>query len=416
MTKQTGYLVTWDEMSTMNATPVEQTTAPTGDKIVTKSESTDYYQWDEKYLLDYDNNQCPPYEAFVPLANLISIRFNSSAVGGPDCYMDNNATHYNGSEEWLMGWDGSLTSGEVQSQNGTIAIYGKEGIEFTTKSYVDGRYSTWGDYTGCTTTVEVFEDNIIIASNSVSFTNVNRPDDSNWRVETEPVKFTPIYGKSYLINTYNHNLVGPPNCDFTATFTPYVITDSTSKPPSAINLGSLLLDIRGKYNVDKYRLINITPDTSEFNQYVTVSETASERRSPSSATTIEQTEMTGPFAISGNFYRFGINIALMEEKYPSINLFKFRLVAKRITVDATEPMEFGFTYGKKINSLVTWPPSVPDIRNGVDFRPPTHRNDITISYGSIVSVTGTDTNTYYPVVRLEYNKSTNVFSLISEGV
>jgi hypothetical protein len=91
-------------------------------------------------------------------------------------------------------------------------------------------------------------------------------------------------------------------------------------------------------------------------------------------------------------------------------------VAKRITVDATEPMEFGFTYGKKINSLVTWPPPVPDIRNGVDFRPPTHRNDITISYGSIVSVTGTDTNTYYPVVRLEYNKSTNVFSLISEGV
>jgi hypothetical protein len=418
MTKQTGYLVTWDEMSTMGATPVEQTTAPTGDKIVTKSESTNYYQWDEKYLLDYVDNQCPPYETFIPVANLVIITYTSSAVGGPDCYIDNNGTHYNGSEEWLMGWDRELASGEVQDENGTLAIFGLEGIEFSAKSYVDGIYSTWGDYTGCTTTVEVYEDDILIASNSVSFTNVNRPDASNWRVDTEQVTFTPIYGKSYIIKTYNHNLIGPLDCDFTATFTPYVITETASKPPDATNLGSLLLDIRGKYNVDKYRLINITPDTSELNQYVTVSETASERRVPSSATTIEQTEMTGPFGISGNFYRFGINIALMEEKYPSINLFKFRLVAKRITVDPTVPMEFGFTYGKKINSLVTWPPPVtgPDIRNGVDFRPPTHVNDITISHGSLVTVTGTDTNTYYSVIRLEYNKSTNVFSLISEGV
>jgi hypothetical protein len=65
--------------------------------------------------------------------------------------------------------------------------------------------------------------------------------------------------------------------------------------------------------------------------------------------------------------------------------------------------------------LETWPPPVPDIRNGVDFRPPSHNNDITEQYEGRVSVTGTDTNTYYPVVRLEYNKTTNVFSLINEG-
>jgi hypothetical protein len=280
MTKQTGYLVTWDEMSTMGATPVEDTTAPTGDKIVTKSESTDYYQWDDKYLLNYVDNQCPPYEAFIPVANLVSITYSSSAVGGPDCYIDNNGTHYNGQEEWLMGWDRPLVSGDIQPENGTVAIYAIDGVEFSTKSYVDGRYSTWGNYTGCTTTVEVYENNILIASNSVSFTNINRPDASNWRVDTELVNFTPIYGRTYEIRTYNHDLIGPLDCDFTATFTPYILSDTTNKPPSATDYGSLLLDIFGSSNIDKRRLINITSETSEFGDFVTVSETTSERRVP----------------------------------------------------------------------------------------------------------------------------------------
>jgi hypothetical protein len=413
MTKQTGYLVTWDEMSTMGATPVEQTTAPTGDKIVTKSESTDYYSWDEKYLLSYNGNQCPPYEAFVPIVNLVSISYSSQAVGGPDCYIDNNGTHYNGLEEWLMGWDRTISSGDLQPENSTFAIFGREGEEFTAKSYVDGRYSTWGDYTGCTTTVEVYEDNILIASNSVSFTNINRPDASNWRVDTEPVTFTPIYGKTYEIKTYNHDLIGPLDCDFTATFTPYVITDTTVKPPSATDYGSLLLDVFGSSNIDKYRLINITSETSEFGDFVIVSETASERRIPSTATTIQQTDMTGPLGISSIFYRFGINIALMMEKYPSVNLFSFRLTAKRVNSDSGS-MSVAFTYGKKVNSLVQLSPAA----GGIDFYAPRHNNDARDEFpgaGSI-SVPALNSNTYYPVARIEYNKSANTFVIISEGV
>jgi hypothetical protein len=410
MTKQTGYLVTWDEMSTMGATPVEETTAPTGDKIVTKSESTDYYQWDDKYLLNYVDNQCPPYEAFIPVANLVSITYSSSAVGGPDCYIDNNGTHYNGQEEWLMGWDRPLVSGDIQPENGTVAIYAIDGVEFSTKSYVDGRYSTWGNYTGCTTTVEVYENNILIASNSVSFTNINRPDASNWRVDTELVNFTPIYGRTYEIRTYNHDLIGPLDCDFTATFTPYILSDTTNKPPSATDYGSLLLDIFGSSNIDKRRLINITSETSEFGDFVTVSETTSERRVPATATTVEQTDMTGPLGISSIFYRFGINIALMMEKYPSINLFSFRITIKRLASE-TGDMRVAFTYGKKVNSLVQLYPAA----GGIDFYAPRHDNDARSETGSI-TVQALNSNTYYPAARIEYNKSANTFEIISEGV
>jgi hypothetical protein len=410
MTKQTGYLVTWDEMSTMGATPVEETTAPTGDKIVTKSESTDYYQWDDKYLLNYVDNQCPPYEAFIPVANLVSITYSSSAVGGPDCYIDNNGTHYNGQEEWLMGWDRPLVSGDIQPENGTVAIYAIDGVEFSTKSYVDGRYSTWGNYTGCTTTVEVYENNILIASNSVSFTNINRPDASNWRVDTELVNFTPIYGRTYEIRTYNHDLIGPLDCDFTATFTPYILSDTTNKPPSATDYGSLLLDIFGSSNIDKRRLINITSETSEFGDFVTVSETTSERRVPATATTVEQTDMTGPLGISSIFYRFGINIALMMEKYPSINLFSFRITIKRLASE-TGDMRVAFTYGKKVNSLVQLYPAA----GGIDFYAPRHDNDARSETDSI-TVQALNSNTYYPAARIEYNKSANTFEIISEGV
>lgn len=412
MTKQTGYLVTWDEMSTMGATPVEQTTAPTGDKIVTKSESTDYYSWDEKYLLSYNGNQCPPYEAFVPTVNLVSISYSSQAVGGPDCYIDNNGTHYNGLEEWLMGWDRTISSGDLQPENSTFAIFGRGGEEFTAKSYVDGRYSTWGDYTGCTTTVEVYENNILLTSNSETFTNTNRPDNSNWIVETM-VTFTPIYGRTYEIRTYNHDLIGPLDCDFTATFTPYVLSETTDKPPSATDYGSLLLDVFGSSNIDKYRLINITSETSEFGDFVIVSETASERRIPSTATTILQTDMTGPLGISSRFYRFGINIALMMEKYPSVNLFSFRLTAKRVNSDSGS-MSVAFTYGKKVNSLVQLSPAA----GGIDFYAPTHNNDARDEFpgaGSI-SVPALNSVTYYAVARIEYNKSANTFVIISEGV
>jgi len=412
MTKQTGYLVTWNEMSTMGATPVEQTTAPTGDKIVTKSESTDYYQWDEKYLLSYNNNQCPPYEAFVPVVNLVTVTYSSSAVGGPDCYIDNNGTHYNGLQEWLMGWDRIIVSGDVQPENGTIAIYARDGEEFTAKSYVDGRYSTWGDYTGCTTTVEVYENNILLTGSSLSFTNINRPDDSDWRVETE-VKFTPIYGRTYEIRTYNHDLIGPLDCDFTATFTPYTLSETTQKPPSATDYGSLLLDIFGSSNIDKYRLINITSETSEFGDFVTVSETTSERRIPSTATTIQQTDMTGPLGISSNFYRFGINIALMMEKYPSVNLFSFRIVMKR-KASETGNMAVAFTYGKKVNSLVQLIPAA----GGIDFYAPTHGNDGRSEFPDAGSITvqALNSDTYYAAARIEYNKSANTFVIISEGV
>jgi hypothetical protein len=64
--KVNGYLVTWDEMATMGATPKEGTTAPTGNKIVTKSESLIYYYWSLEPLERYQSNQCPPFEAFIP--------------------------------------------------------------------------------------------------------------------------------------------------------------------------------------------------------------------------------------------------------------------------------------------------------------------------------------------------------------
>lgn len=223
MTKQTGFLVTWDEMSTMDATVGEQKTPPTGDKIVTKSESLSYYNWDADYLTNYGDNQCPPYEAFVPIAELISITYESSAVFGPNnCYMDNNGFYFNGKEQWFMGWDRTLSSGQVQIEDGFSAIYGIEGLQFTAKSYVDGRYSSWGLYTGCTTTVEVYEDNVLLTGSSVTFTNVSRPNASDWRVEAV-VYFTPIPGKNYRIKTYNHNLQGPPDCDFIPSFTNVII-------------------------------------------------------------------------------------------------------------------------------------------------------------------------------------------------
>ena len=66
MSKRNGYLVTWDEMATMGATPKEGTTAPTGNKIVTKFEALTYYYWSLEPLAEYANSQCPPFEAFIP--------------------------------------------------------------------------------------------------------------------------------------------------------------------------------------------------------------------------------------------------------------------------------------------------------------------------------------------------------------
>lgn len=420
MTKQTGYLVTWDEMSTMNATPVEQTTAPNGDKIVTKSESTDYYSWDEAYLSKYEDNQCPPYEAFVPTVNLVSILFSSQAAGGADCYIDNNGTHSNGVEEWLMGWDRSINSGDLQPENSTFAIFGREGEEFTAKSYVDGRYSTWGDYTGCTTTVQVIANGLLVAQNSQYFTNESRPDATNWRVETE-VKFTPTNNYVYQIRTFNHSLVGPPDCNYTATFTEETISetpDTTDKPYYATDYGALLFDImQVSTNISDYRFINITPDTAQFNNYAILSTTISQRRVPSDAFTIPGTEITGPFAVSRNgeifFRRFGVNIDLMKSRYPSINIFMFRLVVKR-TTGTTNSMTFYVRYGRKINSLVEITPD-----SGVDFASLFHENNPVVSRfpssGNVV-VNGQDTNTYYSAVKIIFNKTTNEFSFIDETV
>jgi hypothetical protein len=63
-----GYLVTWDDLALMGATLVNPSNpAPTGNKIVTKSEGLTYYQFQTTPLNSYASNQCPPYEAWVPV-------------------------------------------------------------------------------------------------------------------------------------------------------------------------------------------------------------------------------------------------------------------------------------------------------------------------------------------------------------
>jgi hypothetical protein len=80
--KSNNYLVTYDDLSTMGLT--QKTTAPTGNRIATKSFlNTYYYINNSGNIMNYANNQCVPYQNIVgSIPNSATLYYNTINTSG----------------------------------------------------------------------------------------------------------------------------------------------------------------------------------------------------------------------------------------------------------------------------------------------------------------------------------------------
>jgi hypothetical protein len=116
----------------------------------------------------------------------------------------------------------------------------------------------------------------------------------------------------------------------------------------------------------------------------------------------------GPISKSDNddddFYRFGINIQLLKENYPLIDVFEFDLYGKR-TDSSTGDVPIRFTRGIKINSQIDVNPL-----NGVDFGNIMHPNDDVIIDGTFTTKITASQGVFQRIATFVYNKLNNTFT------
>lgn len=188
----------------------------------------------------------------------------------------------------------------------------------------------------------------------------------------------------------------------------FEINQITVQPPSGTTVGSALIDVFVSSGVTEMKLLQSTSSTSEFNQFVSISTTKSNRRLPSTVVPVSNSYLLSPFGKStSGFYRFGINIALLKQNYPNINVFEFDLYGKR-TNGSSGDIGIRFTKGIKINSLIDVSPSN---QGGVDFAPvAAHPNDIVeVDTSNVTRVTASN-GVYQRVATFVYNKTNNTFT------
>jgi hypothetical protein len=193
----------------------------------------------------------------------------------------------------------------------------------------------------------------------------------------------------------------------------FEINQITIQPPLTTQIGSALIDVFVSSSVTEMKLVQSTSSTSEFNQFVSISTTKSNRRLPSIVVPVSNSYLLSPFSKSTiGFYRFGINIALLKQNYPSINVFEFDLFGKR-TDGSSGDIGIRFTRGIKINSLIDISPSNT---GGVDFAPvQAHPNDDlptgfpTVDPSNVTRVTASN-GVFQRVATFVYNKTNNTFN------
>jgi hypothetical protein len=190
------------------------------------------------------------------------------------------------------------------------------------------------------------------------------------------------------------------DCTFEFEFNPITV-----QPPSSTEVGSALIDVFVNSSVTEMKLVQATSATSEFNQFVSLSETKSDRRLPSNVVPVSNSYLLAPLAKSSTtFYRFGINIALLKQNYPNINVFEFDLFGKR-TDGSSGNIGIKFTKGIKINSLSDVTPN-----NGVDFSNViAHPNDVVeIDSSNVTNITESQ-GVFQRFATFVYNKTNNTF-------
>ena len=190
------------------------------------------------------------------------------------------------------------------------------------------------------------------------------------------------------------------DCTYEFEFNPITV-----QPPSSTEVGSALIDVFVNSSVTEMKLVQATLATSEYNQFVSLSETKSDRRLPSNVVPVSNSYLLAPLGKSSTtFYRFGINIALLKQNYPNINVFEFDLFGKR-TDGSSGDIGIKFTKGIKINSLSDVNPN-----NGVDFSNViSHPNDVVeIDPSNVTRITESQ-GVFQRFAKFVYDKTNNTF-------
>ena len=190
------------------------------------------------------------------------------------------------------------------------------------------------------------------------------------------------------------------DCTYEFEFNPITV-----QPPSSTEVGSALIDVFVNSSVTEMKLVQATSETSEYNQFVSLSETKSDRRLPSNVVPVSNSYLLAPLDKSSTtFYRFGINIALLKQNYPNINVFEFDLFGKR-TDGSFGDIGIKFTKGIKINSLSDVNPN-----NGVDFSNViSHPNDVVETDPSNVTRITESQGVFQRFAKFVYDKTNNTF-------
>jgi hypothetical protein len=194
------------------------------------------------------------------------------------------------------------------------------------------------------------------------------------------------------------------DCTYEFEFTPI------EQPSSSNIIGSALIDVFVNSSVTEMKLLQSTSTTSEYNQFVSISTTKSDRRLPSNVVPVSDSYLLGPISKSDNgdddFYRFAVNVELLKENYPLINVFEFDLYGKR-TDSSTGYIPIRFTRGIKMNSQIDVNPL-----NGVDFGNIMHPNDdyTADTPGDVTTKITASQGVFQRIATFVYNKLNNTFT------
>lgn len=175
---------------------------------------------------------------------------------------------------------------------------------------------------------------------------------------------------------------------------------------STTYIGCSLIDILNpdtgstQYN---FRLYMSTAGTSENGQYVQASATETVRHIPTAATSATSSYLIAGKGVSifstSRGYRFGINLVLLMQNYPSITSFSFDLYGARLVAAATSVTNVRSSV--KRQTLVNVP-----LNNNVDFGTTITETNITDNLSKICAAV----NSYVKVGTFTYNKAADTLT------
>lgn len=214
---------------------------------------------------------------------------------------------------------------------------------------------------------------------------------------------------------YDHNAACVSNA-IQAVYCNYAVTmcdqqySSASVPQttstSTSYIGCALMDILNadagstQYN---FRLYLSTAGVTENGQYVEASLASASRHVPTNSTSATTSYLIAGTGVSifstSRGYRFGVNLVLLMQNYPSITSFNFDLYGARLVSGATSNTMVRRSV--KHQTLVNVPPA-----NNIDFGTTITETNIIDDYSKICAAVGT----YVKVGTFTYNKATDTIS------